>query len=72
VTFKYGYDFATFAAVTNGFGTYFISSTLGNDKLTATDNGNGTFTVAIPEPATIGMLGLGAVIMLLIRRMRTR
>jgi hypothetical protein len=26
--------------------------------------------VVIPEPATVGMLGLGAVIMLLIRRIR--
>ena len=69
ITFKYGYDFANFAAVTNGFGTYFKSSTLGNNKLTAKDNGNSTVTItAIPEPATIGMLGLGALVTLLIRR----
>jgi len=39
-------------------------------------NGSGTYTgvgslTVIPEPATIGMLGLGALVTLLIRRMRT-
>lgn len=39
------------------------------EGLTFTDNLDGSFTVAsIPEPATIGMLGLGAAITVLIRR----
>lgn len=40
-------------------------------------NGSGTYTgigslTVIPEPATVGMLGLGALITMAIRRMRTR
>lgn len=62
-------DFYTLAIVEDSFGTFFTSSTLGNDMLRAKDNGNGTFTVtAIPEPATIGILTLGCWVIVLIRR----
>jgi hypothetical protein len=54
-------------------GTTYLTNGLANGLSldTSTLFTNGTVTV-IPEPATIGMLGLGALITLMIRRMRTR
>gem|GEM_PF-3318594 len=54
---------------TLGAGTW-TSADLRNLGLTGA-TGVGSLTV-IPEPATIGMLGLGALVTLLLRRMRTR
>jgi hypothetical protein len=51
VTAKFGGSFTTIAAVSNGFGTYFTSSTLGNSNLVATTNGT-AFTVTVSLPAT--------------------
>jgi autotransporter-associated beta strand protein len=50
-------------------GTYDASALTGLGDGTYT--GTGSLTV-IPEPATIGMLGLGALITMMLRRMRTR
>ena len=48
--------------VTGDFGTVF------NGAIKAIDNGNGTFTVAVPEPSSTALLGLGGVALLLRRR----
>jgi hypothetical protein len=61
---------ATFNALTgDGAYTYFRSNTHDNNSSGIT--GIDVFsTTVIPEPATIGMLGMGALITLLIRRMK--
>lgn len=51
------------------------SLTISSQNLTDVTGGMGAFTgiqiVAVPEPATVGMLGLGALVSLLVRRIRS-
>ncbi|MFA5688288.1 MAG: PEP-CTERM sorting domain-containing protein [Kiritimatiellales bacterium] len=62
-------DFATYASVTNSFGEFFISSTLGNDALRAIDNGDDTVTViAVPEPGTISIFLISGMTLMIYRR----
>lgn len=71
VQFMKGRAFNSVNQVTNQFGNVFRSSTLGTANLVFTDLGSNVYQVSvIPEPATIGMLGLGALVTLLIRRLR--
>lgn len=48
--------------VTDDFGTVF------NGAIKAIDNGNGTFTVAVPEPSSTALLGLGGLALALRRK----
>ena len=51
-------------------GIYFLHADYNNDVTTGNDLKTRVWADTIPEPATIGMIGLGALITLLIRRMR--
>ncbi len=58
-----------FSNITNK--TLATALSIGSGKLAYFDNTGGLQLTVIPEPATIGMLGLGAIITIMIRRMRT-
>jgi hypothetical protein len=64
------YELVTFDSMVNTFNTDNITITGLDTGLTGsiTYDGNSMNLTVIPEPATIGMLGLGAIITLLIRR----
>ena len=63
-----GSIYAGLTDVTDDFGTI-IKSSLGTGALSAVDNGNGTFTViAVPEPTSSALLGLGGLALLLRRK----
>jgi hypothetical protein len=63
-TADFGGDFADLAAVTAQFGDSFVDTT--GNGLVATDNQDGSFTVAvvIPEPASMALIGLGGLLMI--------
>ncbi|MFA5688293.1 MAG: hypothetical protein WC959_03995 [Kiritimatiellales bacterium] len=61
-------DFHNLQAVEDSLGKFFISSTLGNDALFVTDNGDGTVTVgAIPEPGSVTLFLVGSAVSLAAR-----
>jgi autotransporter-associated beta strand protein len=80
------FDFSLFSGVTNGT-TFALNNLFANWNVVNTNGAtysaiglgaqqdisiDGGILTVIPEPATIGMLGLGAIITMMIRRMRTR
>lgn len=67
-TAAYGGEFTSFAAVEADVNGLFVLSGEASE-FTLTDNGD-TFTVSVPEPATMGMLGLGALVLFLRRRLK--
>jgi hypothetical protein len=63
LTASYGFGpYNQLTDVTGDFGTVF------NGAIKAIDNGNGTFTVAVPEPSSTALLGLGGLALALRRK----
>lgn len=70
-------DIAGFAAGLNDVSDYdYIGVRFWIDEAVATDNANGStldnVSLVVPEPATLGLLGLGGLITLLVHRMKRK